>query len=183
MPDHDMSQYVTRTELAGHLAPLAEIRTMLRDDIRELHEGQAGLDVGQREITTELRALVVQTTKANGRVGKLESTMQDACGRIGQIESLAFGAKTEATAAHAIAQKIRDEGCAKLEGHEDAITQLVSVGILPEGRLIRADESRLNALLRTRKGKAAAGGGLVALGALLPTLLEWVKWLVSLVRS
>jgi len=173
MPPHpDWSQFVTRPELATALAPLAEIRGRLWTDLDRLH-------AGQEHMHTELRALVIQVTAANGRTGEIEATLQGACERLGEIGQIAQAAQAEATAGHADALWVKEHGCAKLESHEDAVVQLVEAGVLPEGRVLAMDESRFPRL-RKHAPKAAVGGGLVALGALLPHLLEWVKWLVGL---
>ena len=165
MPYPDLSQYVTRAELL----PLAEIRTMLRDDIRALHEGQVRLGDQIADMNT---SICDRMDEANGRTGKLEKQLDKT--------------EVEAEAAAGLAAKILRDGCHQIEKHEGAVETLTAVGaLLPHGEVARvefSDERPVLALVKRhpKKTVAVGGGMLVGLGALLPHLIEFANWVAHL---
>ena len=155
MGGNAMGEFVTRAELAGRLEPLAEIRVMLREDMARLHTGQLNLYARVEEMDERITS---RQDVQNGRMGKAENAVTSATEQV--------------RAAQATVTHIDQHGCQNLGAHRTVLGALEAAGMSPAA-----------ASWRPTPKQAAAGGGLVALGALLPTLLEWVKWLVSLVRS
>ena len=178
MTERHGGDYVTQLQLRTALEPLAEFRERLYASIDQLQSGQA-------TISDKLSALVIQVTVANGRTGKIETTLSSACSRMEEIEDIATAAKTEAAAAHTAAESVQLRGCHQMSNHVRTMSSLARAGALvddeePGGGLATLEPSWPR--LRKHGPRVAAGGGLVALGAALPHLLEWAQWLASLIH-
>ena len=171
MPGFDMTQYVTRAELQ----PLAEIRTMLRDDMRGLHEGQIRLAEKVDDMNT---AICARMDEANGRTSKLEQKLD--------------ATELEVVEARDVAKTVLENGCRQKERHVIAVNALAKAGVLDDDSayLMPGEEARvefvrdqpLRSLVQRhpKKSMAVGGGALVGLGALLPHLIQFLDWFVHL---
>lgn len=171
----DMSQFVTRDELTAHLAPLGEIRSMLREDIRYLREGQTGLSEQMREMDTRI---VGRMDTANGRTAKLEAQL------VAQDES-AEGDRMHLQSVEKTATAILVDGCHQGRRHIEAMRTLVAAGVVPQadGSIeLPLEDSPLGTLIQRHGKKAAVGGGLVGIGVLLPHVWTWLGWALTAVE-
>ena len=157
----DLSNYVTHAQLDGRLQPLAEIRTMLRDDLRGLHEGQVRLSAQMQEMGT---SICDRMDEANHRTTKLEEKLDVT--------------ETEVQEARDTAKTVLNDGCRQKVNHVQAMTTLARVGALEDvgGALIVEPQP----FLRRHAKKGVVGGALVGLGALLPHFIQFLDWFVHL---
>jgi NAD/NADP transhydrogenase alpha subunit len=103
--EQQLGEFVTRAELAGRLEPLAEIRGMLRDDMRRLHEGQAGISA---QVTEMEERITSRQDAANHRTEKAEEAVRS----------------VQETVTH-----IDLHGCSNLVPHKAALGALEAAGL------------------------------------------------------
>jgi hypothetical protein len=160
MPSPDLSQFVTRAELQ----PLAEIRTMLRDDLLRLHEGQTRLSTQMQSMET---AITERMDEANHRTTKLEEKLD-----LTEIEVQ----ETRDTV-----KTVLEDGCRQRLNHVQAMTTLARVGAL-EGLVGQPTAEREQPFLHTHGRKAAVAGGIglsgFGLGVLWPHVGPVLDWLI-----
>lgn len=101
----EMGGFVTRAELAGRLEPLAEIRGMLRDDMRRLHEGQAAISAQVAEMDERITS---RQDQANHRTEKAEEAVSEVRDTVMHIDQ---------------------HGCSNLVPHKAAIGALEAAGV------------------------------------------------------
>ena len=162
-----MSQYVTRTELAGQLSPLVEIRTMLRDDNKALRAGQDALSEQLRDTKDEITA---RMDVANGRTAKLE-------GEVLLTRADVNAAKLELKDIDTTAKDIYLHGCQQMPSHARTLTALAHVGAL-SGEVV--DDSPVAGFTKRNAKRGLLGGALVGLGAALPHLWAFINWVGGL---
>jgi hypothetical protein len=171
MADIDMSRYVTRDELAGLMAPLGEIRGMLREEIRGLGHGQEAISDQIAEMKKEITD---RQDTANGRTSTLEKRLADTL--------------TELHTVAGIAEHIDTEGCSNYTKHDQMLRTLAAAGVLSAEDEADA-EARGNAagrLVWTTRHKATTAGitGAAVLLALLgsygiPMIHRFIHWLLG----
>jgi len=170
MPTLDLSQFVTQAALDRQLQPLAEIRTMLRDDLRGLHEGQDRLATQIAEMNSSICA---RMDEANHRTNTLEATVDT-------IEA-------EAREARDTAKTVLNDGCHQKANHVIAMTTLARVGALEDlndAALAEREDLESQTFLKRHGRKAAVAGGLglggFGLGLLAPHVGQILDWLIHL---
>ena len=166
MAGPDLSQYVTRAELQ----PLAEIRTMLRDDLRGLHDGQTRLS---EQMTSMESAITTRMDEANHRTTTLEKQLADT--------------EAEVIEARDTAKTVLNDGCRQRANHVIAMNTLARVGALED---VNDDAAAALASLDSRpflqkhgKKAALAGGvglGGFGLGVLAPHVGPFLDWALHL---
>jgi len=105
MDPSEMVGFVTRAELAGRLEPLAEIRGMLREDIKVLHAGQNAISAQIAEMDERITS---RQDDSNHRTEKAEDAVQ----------------AVQKTVTH-----IDQHGCQNLVPHKAAIGALEAAGV------------------------------------------------------
>jgi hypothetical protein len=133
MDPSEMGRFVTRDELAGRLEPLAEIRGMLRDDIKVLHAGQASISA---QITEMDERITSRQDDANHRTEKAEEAVS----------------AVQATVTH-----IDINGCRNLIPHKAAIGALEAAGVTADGGRWKPTPKQVGI------GAGLAGAGAVAM--------------------
>ena len=161
----DLSNYVTHPQLDGRLQPLAEIRTMLREDLRGLHEGQAGLS---RQLQEMGASICDRMDEANHRTTKLEKKLD--------------ATEIEVQEARDTAKTVLNEGCRQKMNHVQAITTLARVGALDEWPVSPTTEPQPFLQKHGRKAAVASGIGLggFGLGVLAPHVGPFLDWVLHL---
>jgi hypothetical protein len=165
MAGPDLTQFVTRAELQ----PLAEIRTMLRDDLRGLHEGQVRLS--QQMQSMEI-AITDRMDEANHRTTKLEEKLD--------------ATEAEVQDARDTAKTVLHDGCRQRANHVLAMTTLARVGALEDVDDApvsdRANDARPFLEKHGRKAAVAGGIGLggFGLGVLAPHVGPFLDWFIHL---
>lgn len=166
MAGPDLTQFVTRAELGGQLQPLAEIRTMLRDDLRGLHGGQTRLSQQMRSMEC---AITERMDEANHRTTKLEEKLD--------------ATEVEVQDARDTAKTVLTEGCRQKANHVRELATLARVGALEDlndtATLAQFDKDQQPFLQKHGRKAAVAGGiglGGFGLGVLAPHLGQAIDW-------
>lgn len=175
MHNDDMSSYVTRDELVGRFAPLAEMRTMLREDIARLHAGQAALAA----LVTDTRDEVVGLQReANGRTTKNEASVIAAHDQLAALMQ-------RVVCMHTTVTSIKADGCDQKRTHLEVLSAIRAAGLVPDtGEWL--DRPERPTWTRREKVAAVAGGigvGGLGIGVLLPHVGPALHWLVHLLTG